>query len=76
MASVDGLSYTVTGLTSNTFYFVNVTAYNVCCGEGENGTANVTTNMRPPTDPLPTTTITTSTITPTPPRGSTSNDDD
>ena len=46
MASVDALSYTVIGLTSNTFYFVNVTASNVYCGEGENGTTNVTTNMR------------------------------
>ena len=60
MVSVDALSYTVIGLTSNTFYFVNVTASNVCCGEGENGTTNVTTNMRLVTELLPTATITAS----------------
>ena len=71
MSSVNGLSYTVTGLTSNTSYTVTVTAYNVCCGEGENGAANVTTNMRPPTEP-PTTTSATSVLpTPLPPSLST-----
>ena len=34
MASVDGLSYTVTGLTPNTNYRVTVVAINTCCGAG------------------------------------------
>ena len=33
-ATVNGLSYTVTGLTANTSYSVTVVAINTCCGAG------------------------------------------
>ena len=69
MVSVDGLSYTVIGLTANTSYNVTVTAVSTCCGEGlESNDMNVTTNMRPPTEP-PTQTITVLSSTPTPTLG-------
>ena len=50
MASVDELSYTVTGLTANTSYNVIVAAINTCCGAGPvSNVVMVMTNMRPPT---------------------------
>ena len=59
MASVDGLSYTVTGLTANTSYNVTVVAINTCCGAGPvSNVVMIMTNMRPPTLPPPTTTTT------------------
>ena len=59
MASVDGLSYTVTGLTANTSYNVVVVAINTCCGAGPvSGVFIVTTNNKSPTFPPTATTIT------------------
>ena len=58
MDSVDGLSYTVTGLTVNTSYNVTVVAVNTCCGTGPvSGVIIVTTNSKPPTIPPTATTI-------------------
>ena len=49
MASVDGLSYTVTGLTANTSYNATVAAINTCCGAGPYSDVIMTmTNMSPP----------------------------
>ena len=49
-ATVNGLSYNVTGLTANTSYNVTVVASNTCCGAGP--VSNVTmTNMKPTTPP-------------------------
>ena len=51
-ATVNGLSYTVTGLTANTSYNVTVVASNTCCGAGPvSNVVMVMTNMRPPTLP-------------------------
>ena len=59
MASVDGLSYTVTGLTANTSYNVTVVAVSTCCGEGPASNFKmVMTNDEPPTMPTPTNTTT------------------
>ena len=59
MATVNGLSYTVTGLTANTSYNVTVVAINTCCGAGPvSDVVMVMTNNEPPTIPPPTTTIT------------------
>ena len=56
MASVDGLSYTVTGLTTATSYNVTVFAINTCCGAGPvSDVVMVMTNMRPPPTTSPTT---------------------
>ena len=62
-ATVNGLSYNVTGLTANTSYNVTVAAINTCCGAGPySNVTNVTTNniMISPTTtsitPTPTTT--------------------
>ena len=42
--TTNGLSYTITGLTSNTSYSVTVVAINTCCGAGpESGVVMVTT---------------------------------
>ena len=57
-ATVNGLSYTVTGLTANTSYNVTVVAINTCCGAGPvSDVVMVMTNMISPT---------TTSITPTP----------
>ena len=62
--SVDGLSYTVTGLTANTSYNVTVVAVNTCCGAGPvSNTIFVTTNNKPPTFLTTATTVTIITIT-------------
>ena len=51
-ATVNGLSYTVTGLTANTSYSVTVAAINTCCGTGPySNVIMVMTNMRPTTSP-------------------------
>ena len=50
MASVDRLSYTVTGLTANTSYNVTVVAINTCCGaEPVSDVVMVITTDLPPT---------------------------
>ena len=57
MASVDRLSYTVTGLTADTLYIVTVTvtAVSTCCGEGPFSIVSmVTTNYQPTNSPNPT----------------------
>ena len=60
MVSVNGLSYTVTGLTANTSYNVTVVAINTCCGAGPlSDVVMVMTKMRPPTESPPDTTTTT-----------------
>ena len=62
MVSVNGLSYTVTGLTANTSYNVTVVAINTCCGAGPlSDVVMVMTKMRPPTESPPDTTTTTTT---------------
>ena len=62
MATVNGLSYIVTGLTANTSYNVTVVAINTCCGAGPvSDGVMVMTNMI-----LPATTTTRITATPTP----------
>ena len=68
MASVDEPSYTVTGLTANTFYGVTVVAINTCCGAGSvSNVVMIMTNNESPTLPHTTTaTVTTVTVTPTP----------
>ena len=49
-ATVNGTSYTVTGLTANTSYSVTVAA--ICFGEtGPVSNATIMTNMKAPTDP-------------------------
>ena len=54
-ASVDGLSYNVTGLSADTLYSVTVTAVSTCCGEGPVSFVNmVTTNYEPTNLPNPT----------------------
>ena len=60
MVSVDGLSYTVTGLTANTSYIVTVAAINTCCGIGPNSNVIIATanNIHPTLSPTVTTTIT------------------
>ena len=66
IVTVNGLSYTVTGLTANTSYNVTVVAINTCCGAGPvSDVVMVMTNMRP-TLPLPTTTIPVPSSTPPP----------
>ena len=51
-ATVNGLSYTVTGLTANTSYNVTVAAINTCCGAGPvSNVVMVMTNNQPPTPP-------------------------
>ena len=71
IASVNGLSYTATGLTANTSYNVTVVAINSCCGTGPySSVIIVTTNSKLPTFPPTVTTITitraaTTTATPT-----------
>jgi len=53
-ATVNGLSYTVTGLTNNTFYDVIVFANNTCCGSGPVSVVIMTlTNMMSTTLPTP-----------------------
>ena len=61
MASVDGLSYTVTEVTANTSYNVTVVAINTCYGAGPvSNVAMVMTNNEPPTiPPIPPPTTTT-----------------
>ena len=69
-ANVNGLSYTVTGLTNNTSYNVTVHANNTCCGAGPDSNVIMNmTNMEPPTSP-PTLS---STLTPTPNAGPSGN---
>ena len=57
--TVNGLSYTVTGLTASTSYNVTVVANTTCCGaEPVSNVVMVMTHMRPPTlPPCITTTI-------------------
>ena len=51
-ATVNGLSYTVTGLTNSTSYNVTVHANNTCCGAGPVSNVIMTmTNNRPPIPP-------------------------
>lgn len=51
-ATVNALSYTVTGLTENTSYSVAVFAINTCCGQGPASEAIVvTTGLLPATLP-------------------------
>ena len=50
--TTNGLSYTVTGLTSNTSYSVTVVAINTCCGTGPESVvvmAITTSSASPPT---------------------------
>ena len=69
-ATVNGLSYTVTGLTANTSYNVTVVAINTCCGAGPvSNVVMVITNNEPPTPTATTTTATTTTTTLTPTPG-------
>ena len=69
MDTVNGTSYTVTGLTNNTSYNITVVAINTC-GAGPVSNVMTMTNMRPPTLPPPTTTATvTTTLTPSPTSG-------
>ena len=57
--SVNGLSYTVTGLTVNTSYNVTVVAINTCCGAGPvSNVIIVTTDNKLPTFPPTAFTIT------------------
>ena len=49
MANVDGLSYTVTGLTASTSYSVTVAASNTCCGQGPVSNAMMVTTSATPT---------------------------
>ena len=66
MTTVNGLSYTITGLTANTSYNVTVVAINTCCGAGPvSNVVMIMTNNKPPTlpPPPPTTTATTTTTT-------------
>ena len=58
-ATVNGLSYTVTGLTANTSYNVTVVAINTCCGAGpvSNVVMVMTNNELPTLPPCITTTI-------------------
>ena len=58
--TVNGLSYTVIGLTANTSYNVTVVAINTCCGAGPVSNVMVITNDESATLPPPTT------LTPTP----------
>ena len=52
IATVNGLSYTVTGLIANTSYNVTVVAINTCCGAGPvSNVVMVMTNNEPPTAP-------------------------
>ena len=63
IVTVNGLSYTITGLTANTSYNVTVVAINTCCGAGPvSNVAIVMTNNEPPTLPPPTTTVYTTVI--------------
>ena len=65
-ATVNGLSYTVTGLTANTSYNVTVVAINTCCGAGPvSNVVMVMTNNEPPTPP-PTSSSPSVTTSPTP----------
>ena len=62
-ATVNGLSYTVTGLNANTSYNVTVVAINTCCGAGPvSNVVMVMTYNEPPTLPPPTTTVYTTVI--------------
>ena len=73
MASVDGLSYNISGLTADTRYSVTVTAVSTCCGEGPASfNIMIMTNYEPSIFPTPanataviitTTTTTTTTAT-------------
>ena len=71
-ASVDGLSYNVTGLSADTLYSVTVTAVSTCCGEGPVSFVNMVTTNYEPTNPtnatavIVTTTTTTTTTRATP----------
>ena len=71
MDTVNGTSYTVTGLTANTSYNITVVAINTCGAGPVNNVIMTMTNMRPPTLPPPTTTTTsvTTTLTPSPTSG-------
>ena len=65
-ATINGLSYTVTGLTANTSYNVTVVVISTCCGAGPVSNVVMTmTKNQPPTLPPPaiTTTATTTTTT-------------
>ena len=67
MDTVNGTSYNVTGLTTNTSYNITVVAINTC---GAGPVSNVIITVRPPTLPPPTTTASvTTTITPSPTSG-------
>ena len=55
MDTVNNPPYTVTGLTTNTYYYVTVVAINTCCGAGPVSDVTMTmTNDEPPTPPIPT----------------------
>ena len=67
MDTVNGTSYTVTGLTTNTSYNITVVAINTC---GAGPVSNVIITVRSPTLPSPTTTANvTTTLTPSPTSG-------
>ena len=66
MDTVNGTSYTVTGLTTNTSYNITVVAINTC---GAGPVSNVIITVRPPTLPPPTTASVTTTLTPSPTSG-------
>ena len=64
---MNGTSYTVTGLTTNTSYNITVIAINTC---GAGPVSDVIVTVRSPTLPPPTTTASvTTTLTPSPKSG-------
>ena len=71
MDTVNGTSYNVTGLTTNTSYNITVVAINTCGAGPVSNVIMTMTNMRPPTLPPPTTTTAsvTTTLTPSPTSG-------
>ena len=67
MDTVNGTSYTVTGLTTNTSYNITVVAINTC---GAGPVSNISITVTPPTLPPSTTTASvTTTLTPSPTSG-------
>ena len=60
MDTVNGTSYNVTGLTANTSYNITVVAISTCGAGPVSNVIMTMTNMRPPTLPPPTTTLTAS----------------